>query len=159
MVAVSNNPTPKDLDNNNADTYLNVLRLTSNTAQQAQNGITLIEGETDVVSTDSINYLTVGPVTPNGTETVPMDENGEYRYVMVYNWSAPGARLNELEIYIDQTVTEATVRTLDELQTALANEDIETITVAEDITSDATIAISRTNPVLYVYLFDKGRGR
>ncbi|HIW57080.1 MAG TPA: S-layer homology domain-containing protein [Firmicutes bacterium] len=94
MVAVSNNPIPKE---NGADTYINALRVRGD----SQNGVPVIADETDVVSTDSINYLTVGPVTPSGTETAPADENGEYRYVMVYNWSNPGARLNELEIYID----------------------------------------------------------
>lgn len=94
MVAVSNNPLPKE---NGADTYLNALRVRGD----SQGGVPVIADETDITSTDTVNYLTVGPVMPNGTENVTADENGEYRYVMVYNWSNPGARLNELEIYID----------------------------------------------------------
>ena len=40
----------------------------------------------------------VGPVTPDGKDTYPAAEDGKYRYVVLYNWSA-GGRFTELEVY------------------------------------------------------------
>ena len=102
-IAVSNNPAPKatpESGDGTVDTYLDVLRID----RGAQLGVTVKASET--TSTEEVNYYTLGPVTPtdktvDGVVVVEAAEDGKYQYVLVYNWSDPGTRLNELEIYVD----------------------------------------------------------